>query len=110
MRKTPSSSSAANMVLVADCTSEEADASESDATDEEADTAAALAEEKILVLFMVGCVKLLLFGLFMELFLLDNGHCKQEQSEQGPGAFQNSEKELQTRRRVNSSELKILLT
>ena len=54
MRKTPLSSSAANMALVADCTSEEADASESDETDEEADTAAALAEEKIVVWFIVA--------------------------------------------------------
>jgi len=52
MRKTLSSSSAANMVLLADCASEEADASKSDAADEVADTAA-LAEEKIVGLFMI---------------------------------------------------------
>jgi len=46
IRKTPSSSSAAKMASLAECISEEADASDKDAEEAEAGTAAAL-EEKI---------------------------------------------------------------
>lgn len=55
IRKTLSSSSAANVALLADFIPEEADASENnDAVDEEADTAAALDAEKIAGFMIFG--------------------------------------------------------
>ncbi len=61
IRKTPSSSLAANVALLADGISDDdeeadADASENDAVDEEADKAAALDEEKIVGFMFVAVV------------------------------------------------------